>query len=46
MLSARQGEKALKFAEQGIAEAQKQNNRDVEEHFKELLDAAQRQVAT
>jgi predicted Zn-dependent protease len=44
MLSARQGARALQFAEQGLAEARKQNNRDSEEYFKELLSAAQKQA--
>jgi tetratricopeptide (TPR) repeat protein len=43
MLSARQGAQALRFAEAGLAQARKQNNRDSEEHFKELAAAAQKQ---
>jgi tetratricopeptide (TPR) repeat protein len=43
MLSAKQGAKALQFAEQGLAKAREQNNRDSEEHFKELVAAAKRQ---
>ena len=43
MLSARQGSRALKFAEAGLIEARKQNNRDLEGHFVELADAARRQ---
>jgi tetratricopeptide (TPR) repeat protein len=43
MLSARQGPAALRFAEQGLAKAREQNNRDSEEHFKELVAAARRQ---
>jgi tetratricopeptide (TPR) repeat protein len=42
MLSARQAARARRFAEEGLAQARKQNNRDSEEHFKELLGAAQR----
>jgi tetratricopeptide (TPR) repeat protein len=43
MLSARQVARALRFAEAGLAQARKQNNRDSEEHFKELVAAAQKQ---
>ncbi|MSQ94837.1 MAG: tetratricopeptide repeat protein [Gemmataceae bacterium] len=43
MLSARQGDKAQKFAKEGLAGALKANNRDLEGHFKELMDAAKRQ---
>ncbi|HZZ81961.1 MAG TPA: tetratricopeptide repeat protein [Gemmataceae bacterium] len=42
MLSARQGPTAAKYAKEGLALAQKQKNRDLEGHFKELLGAAQR----
>ncbi len=42
LLSARQAKEALKLAEEGLAEARKQNNRDLEEHFKELVSAATR----
>jgi tetratricopeptide (TPR) repeat protein len=42
MLSARQASTALRFAQEGLAEAVKQNNRDSAEHFKELVAAAQR----
>jgi hypothetical protein len=42
MLSARQGARARKYAEQGLAEALKQNNRDLEGHFRELVAAAQK----
>ena len=42
MLSGRQPAKARKFAEQGVAAAVKQKNRDLEGHFKELLAAAQK----
>jgi tetratricopeptide (TPR) repeat protein len=43
MLSARQGAKALKYAKDGGAVALKQNSRDLEGHFKELMAAAQKQ---
>jgi tetratricopeptide (TPR) repeat protein len=43
MLSMRQGSKALKFAEEGLAEARKQNNRDLEQYFLELAGAARKQ---
>ena len=42
MLSARQADKAAKFAKEGLAVALKQNNRDLEAHFKELMAAAQK----
>lgn len=42
MISARQGAKALKYAKDGLAVALKQNNRDLEGHFKELMAAAQK----
>ncbi len=43
MLSARQGARARRFAEAGLTLARQQNNRDSEDHFKELLAAAQKQ---
>jgi tetratricopeptide (TPR) repeat protein len=43
MLSARQGPRALRYADAGLAEARKQQNRDVEGHLMELADAARRQ---
>jgi tetratricopeptide (TPR) repeat protein len=43
MLSARQGARALKFAEGGLAEARSQKNRDAEGHFQELMAAAKKQ---
>jgi tetratricopeptide (TPR) repeat protein len=43
MLSGRQGARSLKYAKEGLAVALKQNNRDLEGHFKELMAAAQRQ---
>ena len=42
MLSAQQGAKALKYAKEGLAVALKQNSRDLEGHFKELMAAAQK----
>lgn len=43
MLSQRQGAKALQFAEAGLVEARKQNNRDSEQYFLELAAAARKQ---
>ena len=43
MLSLRQPDRALQFAEQGVAEAQRQNDRDSEQYLMELVDAARRQ---
>jgi tetratricopeptide (TPR) repeat protein len=45
MLSARQGARALHFAEQALAKALERNDRDSEEYFKELVAAAHRQGA-
>jgi tetratricopeptide (TPR) repeat protein len=42
MLSARQGPRALRFAQEGLDQARKQNDRDSENHFKELVEAAQK----
>jgi len=42
MLSGRQKDKALAYAQAGHAEAVKQKNRDLEGHFKELMSAAQK----
>jgi hypothetical protein len=44
MLSLRQGGRALKFAEEGLTEARKQNNRDLEQYFLELAAAARKQA--
>jgi predicted Zn-dependent protease len=44
MLSARQGSRALRFAEEGLARARQQNNRDSEQHFLELVAAARKQA--
>jgi tetratricopeptide (TPR) repeat protein len=43
MLSLRQGAAAVRFAEAGLAEARKKNDRDSEQHFQELLGAAKKQ---
>jgi hypothetical protein len=43
MLSQRQPGKAKAFAEAGLAEARKQNNRDMEAYFLELVAAAKKQ---
>jgi tetratricopeptide (TPR) repeat protein len=43
LLSARQTGPALRFAEEGLNESRKQNNRDSEQHFIELVSAAKRQ---
>jgi tetratricopeptide (TPR) repeat protein len=43
MLGLRKGGKALKFAEAGLVEARKQNNRDMEAYFMELVGAAKKQ---
>lgn len=43
MLTLRQGSRALKFAEAGLAEARKQGNRDVEAYLQELVAAAKKQ---
>ena len=42
MLSGRQSGKALKYAKDGVAAATKAQNRDLEGHFKELMEAAQK----
>jgi tetratricopeptide (TPR) repeat protein len=43
MLSLRQGARALRFAEEGLAKARQQNNRDAEERFLDLVNAAKKQ---
>ncbi|MBL8794060.1 MAG: tetratricopeptide repeat protein [Planctomycetia bacterium] len=43
MLTARQGGKALRFAEPGLALAREKQDRDSEQYFLELIDAAKRQ---
>jgi tetratricopeptide (TPR) repeat protein len=42
MLGQKQGQRALQFAEQGLARARSQNNRDSEQYFLELAAAAQK----
>jgi hypothetical protein len=44
MLSAKQGAKALQFAEQGVTKARSANNRDVEGACLELAEVARRQM--
>lgn len=43
MLGRKQGRRALEFAEQGLAEARKQNNRDAEQEFLQLAAEARKQ---
>jgi tetratricopeptide (TPR) repeat protein len=43
MLSLRQGARAVKLAEEGLARARQENDRSGEEHFLELLAAAKKQ---
>jgi tetratricopeptide (TPR) repeat protein len=45
MLSLRQGKRALQFAEEGVTQARKQNDRDSEGHLMELAAAARKQGA-
>ena len=45
MLGANRVKDALKFAEQGLARARAQNNRDSEGYFMELVEAAKKQGA-
>lgn len=42
MLSLRQGQRALRLAEEGVKKARQQNNRDSEQHFLELVAAAKK----
>jgi tetratricopeptide (TPR) repeat protein len=44
MLSLRQGARALRFAEEGLALARQHNDRDSEQYFLELVSAARKQV--
>jgi tetratricopeptide (TPR) repeat protein len=44
MLSLRQGERALRFAEEGIAAARQANDRDSEQYLQELAEAAKKQM--
>jgi hypothetical protein len=43
MLALRQGERARRFAEEGLARARQQNDRDSEQYFLELMEAARKQ---
>ena len=45
MLGMKQAGRAIKFAEQGLAQARAQNNRDSEGYFLELIGAAKKQGA-
>jgi tetratricopeptide (TPR) repeat protein len=42
MLSLKRGPDALRFAEEGVADARKRNDRGSEEHFQELMAAAKK----
>jgi tetratricopeptide (TPR) repeat protein len=44
MLSLRQPDRALRFAEEGLAAARQKNDRDSEQYLMELVDAAKRQA--
>ncbi len=44
MLSLRQGARALRFAEEGLAAARQQNDRDSEQYLQELVAAAKKQM--
>jgi hypothetical protein len=44
MLSLRQGARALKFAEDGLAAARQRGDRDTEQYLQELADAAKKQM--
>jgi tetratricopeptide (TPR) repeat protein len=44
LLSQRQGARALRIAEEGLARARQQNDRDSEQYFLELVAAARKQV--
>jgi tetratricopeptide (TPR) repeat protein len=46
MLALKQGPRALRFAEQGLAKAKEKNDRDSVEYFKELVAAAKKQTGT
>lgn len=46
MLSARQGKRALHFAEDGLAKARAANDRDSEQYFMELVEAAKKQAGS
>ncbi len=45
MLSLRQGARALRFAEEGVAAARQANDRDSEQYLQELAAAARKQMA-
>jgi tetratricopeptide (TPR) repeat protein len=45
MLSLREGARALRFAEAGLATARQRNDRDSEQYFLELVAAAKKQVS-
>jgi hypothetical protein len=44
MLSLRQGERALRFAEEGVTAARQANDRDSEQYLLELAAAAKKQM--
>jgi tetratricopeptide (TPR) repeat protein len=44
MISLKQGARALRFAEEGLVEARKRNDRDSEGHLQELAAAAKKQM--
>jgi tetratricopeptide (TPR) repeat protein len=44
MLALKQGDKALRFAEEGLAAARQANDRDSEQYLQELADAARKQM--
>lgn len=44
MLTLKQGERALRFAEEGVAKARQQNDRDSEQYLLELAGAARKQM--
>src|SRR5262249_4128791 len=46
MLSLKRGAMALQFAEQGLAKARQQNNRESEQYFLELVGAAKKQAGS
>jgi tetratricopeptide (TPR) repeat protein len=46
MLSVKRGATALQFAEQGLARARQQNNRESEQYFLELVEAAKKQTGS
>jgi len=43
-LDLKQGAKALRFAEEGVAKARQQNDRDSEQYLLELVGAARKQM--